>query len=132
MRFLERLQPLALLALRLALGGVMVGHGYQKVFGGMTHYVEFIRHLGIPGWLAYCSAGAEFFGGIAIFAGLFTRVAALVVFVDMAVALLKVDLKSGFPGYELSMTLAAVAFALIFFGAGAISLDHVFRGGSKS
>ena len=132
MRFLERLQPLALLALRLALGGVMVGHGYHKVFGGMSHYVDFIRHLGIPGWLAYCSAGAELFGGIAIFAGLFTRVAALVVFVDMAVALLKVDLKSGFSGYELSMTLAAVAFALIFFGAGAISLDHVFRGGSKS
>ena len=132
MRFLERLQPLALLALRLALGAVMVGHGYHKVFGGMSHYVEFIRHLGIPGWLAYCSAGAEFFGGIAIFAGLFTRVAALVVFVDMAVALLKVDLKNGFSGYEFSMTLAAVAFALIFSGAGAISLDHVVRGGSRT
>jgi hypothetical protein len=35
------------------------------------------------------------------------------------------------PGYEFPMAAAALAFALIFFGAGPISLDHVLRGGSS-
>jgi uncharacterized membrane protein YphA (DoxX/SURF4 family) len=32
-------------------------------------------------------------------------------------------------GYEFPLALAALAFALIFFGAGSIALDHVRGGG---
>jgi uncharacterized membrane protein YphA (DoxX/SURF4 family) len=35
-------------------------------------------------------------------------------------------------GFEFPMAAATLAFALIFFGAGPISLDHVLRGGSAS
>jgi uncharacterized membrane protein YphA (DoxX/SURF4 family) len=35
--------------------------------------MDMVGSLGLPRWLAYFSAGTEFFGGIAIVLGLFTR-----------------------------------------------------------
>lgn len=132
MRYLDRLQPLALLALRLVLGAIMIGHGYPKVFGGLSHHVQMVSGLGLPGWLAYLSAAAEFFGGILLIAGLLTRCAALAILIDLTVAIVKVHWKHGLMGqggYEFPLALAAIAFALIFFGAGPIALDHIRRGG---
>src|SRR5215469_8236026 len=39
-RYFDRLQPVALLVLRVVLGAIMIGHGYHKVFGGgfMEHW----------------------------------------------------------------------------------------------
>jgi putative oxidoreductase len=133
LRYLDRLQPLGLLALRLVLGVVMIAHGYGKVFhGGLGHHVERVASLGLPGWLAYPSAFAEFFGGILVIAGLFTRCASLAILIDMAVAIWKVHWKNGMfakGGYEFPLTLLTIAFALILSGAGPIALDHI-RGGA--
>ena len=134
MRYLDRLQPFALLVLRVVLGVIMIAHGYGKVFGGLSHHVELVRSVGLPGWLAYLSAAAEFFGGIAVVVGLFTRLAALAITIDLAVFIWKVDWKNGLlgdHGYQLPLALAAIAFALIFFDAGPIALDHVRGGGGK-
>lgn len=134
LRFLDRLQPLGFLMLRLVLGVIMVGHGYGKVFGGLHKHVELVASLGMPGWLAYLSAAAEFLGGILLIVGLVTRVAALAVCIDMAVAILKVHLHNGLlgqNGYQFPLALAAMAFAIIFAGAGPISLDWVFSGGGS-
>jgi len=135
-RFLDRLQPLALLGLRLVLGVIMVVHGYPKVFGGLGKHVSFVTSLGLPGWWAYLSAAAEFFGGILLIVGVITRFASLAILIDMAVAIWKVHWKNGLKGpggYEFPLALATIAFALIFFGAGPISLDSVFfRGGGAS
>lgn len=132
MRFLDRLQPLALLALRAILGVVMIGHGYGKVFqGGLSRHVHVVAGLGLPGWLGYCSSFAEFFGGILVVIGLFTRCASLAILIDMAVAIWKVHWKNGMfgrGGYEFPLTLLAIAFALILFGAGPVAIDHI-RGG---
>jgi len=137
LRYLDRLQPLALLAMRLALGAIMVAHGSHKVFGGLHHHAQMVASLGLPAWLAYVSAFAEFFGGLMILVGFFTRAAALVVFLNLFVAIWKVHLHNGLlgsperPGYEFPLSAAALAFALIFFGGGAIALDHVLRGGGS-
>jgi len=134
LRYLDRLQPLALLALRVVLGVIMIGHGYPKLFA-LSHQVQGIRGLGLPGWLAYCSVAAEFLGGIAVLLGLLTRVAALSILINMAVAIGKVHWKNGLlgkSGYEFPLSLAAIAFALIFYGAGPIALDAVRRGGGVS
>ena len=137
MRYLDRLQPLALLVLRLALGAIMTAHGYHKVIG-LHHTAQFMSSLGIPTWLAYVSAFVEFLGGIMILAGFFTGCAAFAICIDLVVAIWKVHLHNGLlggpggPGYELPLALAAMAFALIFFGAGPIGLDHVLRGGGSS
>lgn len=133
MRFLDRLQPIALLALRLILGVVMIGHGYSKVFhGGLEQHVHRVASLGLPGWLAYPSAFTEFFGGIFLIAGFLTRFVSLCVIVDMAVAMAKIHWKNGMfgrGGYEFVLTLATIAFALVFFGGGPIAIDAIWRRG---
>ena len=135
MRVLDRLQPLALVVMRLVLGGIMLVHGYHKVFGGLHHHAQFVAGLGLPGWLGYVSSFTEFLGGLLILAGFFTRIAAFAVLLDLIVAIWKVHLHNGLigspdrPGSELALAASALAFALIFFGGGPIALDHVLRGG---
>jgi putative oxidoreductase len=132
LRFLERLQPLALLVLRVVLGAIMIAHGYSKVFGGLHKHAEFVHSLGIPAWLGYVSSFTEFVGGILLVTGLFTQIAALAVCINMLVAILKVHLHNGLlgqGGYQFPLALAAIAFALIFTGGGPISMDWVFGGG---
>ncbi len=128
MRFLDRLQPLGLLALRLALGAIMIAHGYPKVFGGMQQHAAFVHSLGIPAWLGYVSAFAEFGGGILLVVGFLTRCAALAILIDMLVATFAVHFKHGFTGegnYQFTLALAAMAFSLLFTGAGPVSVDAV-------
>ena len=126
MNLLNRLQPLALLVLRLVLGAIMIAHGWQKIAGHMHGIMGMLGHLGIPPWMAYLVVAAEFGGGILVVLGLFTRFAAFAIFIDMLVAIFKVHLKNGMTGqggFEFPMTCAAIAFALIFLGAGEISFD---------
>ena len=138
MRFLDRLQPLALLVLRAALGAVFIAHGGQKLFGGMKNFESIVSGIGVPWWMAYVVALVEFGGGILVLVGLLTRLAALGILADMCVAIAKVHWKNGLvapqgKGYEFPLACAAIAFALIFFGAGPISLDWVTgRGGGPN
>ncbi len=129
LNFLEKLQPLGLLVLRLGIGAVMTAHGAQKVFGGMHEHMGFVHQLGMPGWMGYLSAGTEFVGGILLIAGLFTRVVGVLMAGEMAIAIAKVHWHNGLAhpmGMDLPLAIAVGAFALIFFGAGEISLDWVF------
>jgi putative oxidoreductase len=131
LRYLDRLQPLALLVMRLALGAVMVGHGYHKVFGGLHHHALFVSNLGLPAGAAYLSSLTEFFGGLMILAGLFTRRPAICI--DLGVAIWKVRWHHGLMGeggFEFPLAVATIAFALIFFGGGPVALDHILRGGT--
>jgi putative oxidoreductase len=135
LRYLDRLQPLALLFLRLTLGAVMVVHGYHKVFGGLSQHAHFVASLGLPAWTGYLSAFTELLGGLFVLAGLFTRAAAFAICINMAVAIWKVHLHNGLTGdhgFEFPLSLAVIAFALIFFGAGPIAMDHILRGGGMS
>ena len=134
MNFLNRLHPLGLLVLRLALGAVMIAHGYQKIFGGMPQFMQMLQHMGIPAWMGYLTVAAEFGGGILLVAGFLTRLAALAIFIDMVVAIIKVHLHNGLfsksGGFEFPMVCAAIAFSLIWSGAGPIAIDWLW--GSKS
>lgn len=134
MRYLDRLQPLALLVLRIVLGVIMIGHGYSKVFGGLSHHVQFVSSLGLPGWLAYVSAVTEFFGGILVIAGLLTRCVSLAILIDLGVAIAKVHWKHGLlgeDGYQFPLALAAIAFALVFLGGGPMAFDSIRKGGGR-
>ncbi|MFZ0804843.1 MAG: DoxX family protein [Candidatus Sulfotelmatobacter sp.] len=135
MRYLDRIQPLALLVMRATLGIIMVAHGYHKVFGGLGHFTQTVSGLGLPGWLAYVSAFTEFLGGLLVLAGFFIRAAAFAICIDLAVAIWKVHWHNGLTadhGIEFPLAVATLAFALIFFGSGPISLDHILRGGGMA
>ena len=135
LRYLDRMQPLASLALRLTLGIILIGHSSHKVWGHLHEYAGFIASLGMPHWLGYVSALTEFGGGILVIMGLFTRCAAFAILINMSVAIARVHWKHGLlgaGGFEFPLALAAIAFALIFFGGGAISLDAMRGGGFRS
>jgi putative oxidoreductase len=133
--FLNRLQPFALLVMRIVLGAIMIAHGYHKVWGGFHHHMDTVGSLGLPRWLAYLSAGAEFFGGIGILLGLFTRFFSLAIVVEMAVAIWKVHFKNGLTGtggYEFPLAVATIALALLCFGGGPWAASFGGgRGGSR-
>jgi len=132
--FLIRLQPLALLVMRLVLGAIMIAHGYHKVFGGFHHHMEFVGSLGIPHWMAYLSAGTEFFGGIAVVLGLFTRFFSLAFVIEMGVAIWKVHFKNGLMGnggYEFPLALATIALTLVCFDGGPWGLTFSGRAGGR-
>ena len=138
MRYFDRLQPLALLVMRVALGAIMTAHGSHKVFGGLHNFAHAVGSMGIPSWLGYVSAFTEFLGGLLLIIGFFTRPAAFAICINLCVAIWKVHLHNGLlgsgdrPGFEFPLAAATLAFALIFFGAGPISIDHVLRGGGGS
>jgi putative oxidoreductase len=131
------MQPVALLIMRVALGVIMVAHGYHKVFGGLHHHAQVVSSFGFPAWTAYLSAFTEFLGGLLVLAGLFTRAAAFAICINLFVAIWKVHFHNGLlgspehPGFEFPMAAAALAFALIFFGAGSLAIDHILRGGGS-
>ena len=138
MRYLDRLQPLALLLMRLTLGAIMMAHGYQKFFHGLQHFAGMVGSMGIPSWMGYVSAVTELIGGLLILVGFFTRPAAFAVCINLFVAIWKVHLHNGLmgspdhPGYEFPLAAATLAFALIFLGGGPIAIDHILRGGGSS
>jgi putative oxidoreductase len=130
--FLNRLQPFGLLVMRVVLGAILIAHGYHKVFGGFHHHMDMVGSLGLPRWMAYLSTGMEFFGGIAIVLGLFTRFFSLAFVIEMCVAIWKVHFKNGLTGqggYEFPLSVATIAFALVCFGGGPWGLS--FLGGSS-
>lgn len=135
MRYLDRLQPLALLVMRLTAGLIMVAHGYQNTFRHLHDHVHMVASLGLPAWLGYVSSFAELLGGLLILVGFFTRPAALAICIDLVVAIWKVHWHNGLMGdhgYEFPLAVATIAFALIFFGGGQIAIDQVLRGGGSS
>jgi putative oxidoreductase len=136
MQSMEKLKPLALLLLRLALGVIFAFHGYPKLFIHTQETMQGFMHMGFPAYFAYIAGVIEFFGGCLLIVGLFTRVAGLFLAGEMAVALVKVHGILSNPmkvdAYQFPLAMAVGAFALATFGAGLISLDQaVFGGGAR-
>jgi putative oxidoreductase len=130
------LQPLGLLLLRIVLGLIFFSHGYPKLAhsgAGMQGF--FVQH-GLPGYFVYISGVLEVFGGMLLVLGLFTRPAALLLAIEMGVAIWKVHSSGGYlaiHNYEFPLALLAASFALATVGAGLVSLDHpLFEGGGKA
>ncbi|HYX68253.1 MAG TPA: DoxX family protein [Terriglobales bacterium] len=134
MKFLDRLQPLGLLVLRCAAGAILAGYGYQKVFHGLSQFAGYVHSLGLPAWLGYVSAFTELLGGVALILGLLTRAASFALAINMLVATHSkmggAHFLAGGAGWEFPMLVGVVCLALLFSGAGPISLDWIFfRGG---
>ncbi len=132
MQSLEKLKPLALLLLRLALGIILVYHGYPKLFTHTHETMQGFEHMGFPPYFVYIAGVIEFFGGCLLIVGLFTRIAGLLVAGEMAVALVKVHGLISNPAkvdsYQFPLMMAAGAFALAALGAGLISVDQAIYG----
>lgn len=114
--------------LRVAVGIVFALHGGQKLFVYGFHGVTVsFTKMGVPlpAVSAIVVTLVEFLGGIALIAGLFTRWAAILLAINMSVAILKVHVPNGFflpGGFEYALTLLAANVALALTGPGAAAL----------
>ncbi len=118
--------------LRVVVGFIFVMYGWDKFFGfGLEFWADLFLSQGIP--LATFAAPVvgiiELLGGMALILGLFTRIAATLLAIDMAVAILAVGIDGGFfvwdNGVSFPLALFAATVALALMGSGAAALDEM-------
>ena len=127
-----RLAGLAPLVLRLTIGGLMAYHGFSKLFGGLDGVTGMFEMMEVPGAAAAAPIVTfiEIIAGLALIAGIATRIAAGLLSIVLlgALVLVKVDLgiiSSGpMPGAELDLALLAGLLALVLMGPGDVSADR--------
>jgi putative oxidoreductase len=131
----NRLRDLGLLVLRTGVGGVLIAHGTQKLFGwfgghGITATATAFEKMGFrPGRVSAISAGLGEAGGGALLAlGLATPAGGAAAAGTMAVAA-TVHAPAGFfaagGGYEFPASLAVSTAALTLTGPGKWSVDSL-------
>lgn len=120
---------IALSLLRVVAGFLYLQHGAQKLFGVLgQEAAPLASMMGVAGVL-------EFFGGLLILFGVFTRPVAFVLSGQMAVAYFMAHLPRGFwpieNGGELAALYAFVYLFLFAVGGGSYSVDGMMRGGGQ-
>ncbi len=126
---LDRFQPYVPTALRIALGVIFIGHALTKAFVYTFPGTEaFFAANGFPGWTVYPVFALELGGGIALIAGMKTRLVALALMPVMLGAI-KPHLAHGMGfsnpggGWEFPALLLVLLGAQAVLGAGALGLD---------
>lgn len=137
----------ATLLLRVSAGLIFLPHGYSKIFGsgGVAAFASDLPSYGIPTFLGYAAAYAEFFGALLLIAGLLTRIDAFLLACTMFVAAFVVQLPDGlrdpqfagsrFAGVmrtiETPLALFALTVAVMLLGGGRFSLDYLVSSWKK-
>jgi putative oxidoreductase len=117
--------------LRAVTGVIFAAHGAQKLFVyGFDGVAGGFAQMGVPfpGLMGPLVGFVELFGGLALIAGLLTRLAGVGLTAVMLGAMFLVHLPAGFflpNGYEFVLMLAASATTLAITGAGRYSADAV-------
>lgn len=116
--------------LRVFFGIIFMLHGAQKLFGvlgggGISGTTQFFQSIPAIAWaaslFAVLVAIIEFFGGIILIIGAFTRISASLLGVIMLVAMVTVHLQNGFfapGGIEMVLLLLAGCISLVLSGPG--------------
>lgn len=126
---MNRYDDAAKLILRLVLGILILLHGISKMTHGIGGIVGMVQAQGWPGFTAYFVYVGEVIAPILIIAGLFTRLGALLIAINMLVAVVLVHhaqlfMINGQGGWQLELQgmyfFTAIAIALM--GAGRFSV----------
>jgi putative oxidoreductase len=131
-------QDITLLIGRIALGIVLIAHGWQKFFTfGISGVAANFDTMGVPlpAVSATFAAVVELVGGILLIIGLAVPLVGLLVAVDMAGALLFVHAPNGVfvdgGGYELVLVIGALGVVFAGVGAGAYAIDRLIASRSR-
>ncbi len=126
------------LVLRGVVGGLILGHGLQKLNGsfggpGLDGTEQAMKSIGLhpPEYHARAVALTETIGGGLTALGFLSPLGPAMIMGSQVVAVQKVHLKNGLwssnKGYEYNLTLIAAAFALAADGPGLLSIDWMLR-----
>lgn len=120
------------LVLRLVLAAMLLFHGVAKLHNGIGFIADMLAKAGLPAVLGYGVYIGEVIAPLLILIGLFTRAAALVVAINMVVAVLLVHTsqfftldKTGGWALELQGMYFFTALAIALLGAGRYSAGGV-------
>ena len=106
-------------------------HGLPKILGGPEKWIPLGKTMEVfgiyfaPGFFGFMSGASEFLGGLLILLGLFYRLAAVFLCINLLTAFSSQLLQGkGLSKASQSFEDAASFFAAIFVGPGRYSLDH--------
>jgi len=107
-----------LLLIRIAIGVVFLTHGWMKV-QNLSGTVAMLGHFGLAPVLVYFISWLEVIGGVALIAGVATRVFGVLFGVEMLVATLLVGFGRGI---GLEFVLMLISFGIALTGSGKYSI----------
>jgi putative oxidoreductase len=121
------------LILRFAIGGLMLFHGVGRILRGPGEIIQVVNQNDLPSFAAYGVYLGEVVAPVFVLLGIWTRPAALVMAINMVIAValqhrgqvFALDKDSGAWAIELPGLYFFGALALVFLGAGRYSF---FRG----
>lgn len=136
---MKKSTDIAALLLRLGAGLIFLPHGWAKVFGegGPAAFAADLPSFGLPSFLGYVAAYAELVGAALLIVGFLSRLDAFLLACTMAGAIYAVKLPDVIAeiqpgankafvilrGIELELALFSICVALVFLGAGRVSVD---------
>lgn len=126
------LSPYAYAFMRFATGAVLAPHGIQKLlYNSVDKFAPNIAGKGLPfaEALAYVTFFTELVAAICLAIGLFTRAAAVMICIEMAVIITVFLRPNGYfwtgRGYEFALLWLLLCTAIFFRGGGRYSVDHL-------
>ena len=123
------IKSLGLLILRIAVGSMLIHHGYEKLANIENFADAFVRplHLPFPIAASYVAAFSEIVGSWMLITGVGVRFGALAITGTMTIAIYHAIVTSGFNIYllELLVLYLGSAVALVLNGGGIFAFDHL-------
>jgi len=127
----ERFEPYCYAFMRFATGAVLVPHGIQKIANssaaGLSKGIA-AHGLPFPLTLAWLAIFAESVGAICLALGLFTRLAAFMIWIEMSVIIVVFQWEFGYfwtnRGIEYALLWWLLCLAICFRGGGRYSIDR--------
>jgi len=113
--------------LRITAGATLFMHGWAKLHSGVTPVVGSMVKAGLapPTAFAYFTIFLETVGAICIVLGLFTRLFAAIIAIEMAIICFVIMMPAGYFRMEPTLIWGILYFAIALRGGGPYSLDRV-------
>ena len=128
----QRFSPFSYAFMRFATGAILLPHGIQKVLNvPISKFAPNVAAKGLPfaEGLSYLTYFAELIAAACLAIGLFTRIAAAMIGIEMLVIVFLFQWQFGYfwtvRGYEFALLWVLLCIAIFFKGGGQYSIDRI-------
>ena len=128
----QRFSPFSYAFMRFATGAILLPHGIQKVLNvPISKFAPNVAAKGLPfaEGLSYLTYFAESIAAACLAIGLFTRIAAAMIGIEMLVIVFLFQWQFGYfwtvRGYEFALLWVLLCIAIFFKGGGQYSIDQI-------